>query len=109
MKNTIGLIVLLALSYNTIEALSQDEVKEVTKVTSLLIADVASYGAYSIQIGVSQLRGDKDREKRLQFCLWETQNFLKAIKKAHTEEEMNAIGRLFADQLYVCNKLVSTL
>ena len=91
------------------QAMNENDMKAITKTSTLLVADVASYTAYSAQIGLSQIRGDRDREKRLQFCLWETQNFLTAIKKARTEEEMNAVVRQFTEQMNVCQKLISTI
>lgn len=109
MKSKLLFIFALITSFCSMQAFDEEQIKVVTKATSLVIADVASYGVYSVQIGLSQLRGDKDREKRLQFCLWETQNFLKALNKAHTKEEIDAVSWLFAEQLHVCNKLVSTL
>jgi|SRR3989339_1369280 len=103
MKKRIIFGFILFMSFGLMQAMNENDVK------FIIAADLASYGLYSVQIGLSQIRGDRDREKRLQFCLWETQNFLTAIKKAKTDEEMNAIGVQFANQMRVCQKLVSTL
>lgn len=109
MKNKLMLMLVLITSSCAMQAMNENDVKVIAKATTLIAADVASYGIYSVQIGISQIRGDKDREKRLQFCLWETQNLLTAIKKAKTDKEIHAIGIEFADQMRVCQKLVSTL
>lgn len=105
----IVLMFVLIVGFDTMQAMNENDVKVIAKATTLIAADVASYGVYSVQIGISQIRGDRDREKRLQFCLWETQNLIAAVKKAKTEEEMDAIGMEFADQLRICQKLVTTL
>lgn len=85
--------------------------------------NVGAVAVYSTQIGIAQatsstarLTGLKDlenqyndRTKRLQFCLWETQNLINELNRVKTEEERNAIAVRFAEQMNVCNKLVTSV
>jgi|GEM_PF-2112031 len=70
-------------------------------------ASIVSHVVYSAHIVLSQLTFNKDREKRLQFCLWETQNLIKESKQVKTDEELNNFIKKFETQMQFCVKLVT--
>ena len=87
-----------------------------------IAANTTALAVYSTQIGIAQatettaqLTGcknienqAKDRVKRLQFCLWETRNFVNEVTRAVTDEERNVVAAKFAEQMSVCGKLVTS-
>ena len=125
MKNKLILTLAFVASFTGLQAgrdLTPAEKQAIQSATCVGL-NVGAVAVYSTQIGIAQaasstarLTGLKDlekqysdREKRLQFCLWETQNLIHEMSKAKTEEDKNAVATKFAEQMSVCNKLVSSV
>ena len=125
MKNKLILTLAFVASFTGLQAgrdLTPAEKQAIQSATCVGL-NVGAVAVYSTQIGIAQaasstarLTGLKDlekqysdREKRLQFCLWETQNAINESINAVTDEEKNAVAAKFAEQMSVCRKLLATV
>lgn len=97
--------------FNFVYSSEKKDIIESKKFLVTSVVHATALTAYSAKIAVAQLIGDRDQEKRLQFCLWETQNFILELKKvdANSEEQKRRIAEKFAAQIDVCNKLISKI
>ena len=125
MKNKMILMVAFIASFTGLQAGRDltDAEKQAIQSATCVGLNVGAVAVYSTQIGIAQaasgtarLTGLKDlekqyndREKRLQFCLWETQNLIHEMSKVKTEEDRKTVAVKFAAQMNFCGNLVTSI